>query len=73
MSKDKFAILNEAGSKEIQKDAPLKESANSNDTFQMSVYGMNRELADKIKATGESTSNFAKRAIRKLAREEGII
>lgn len=73
MSKeDKFSILTNA--EDTIKGASLKEnSSKKNDTFQMSVYGMDRELADKIQKTGESSSNFAKRAIRKLAKEEGII
>jgi hypothetical protein len=73
MAKNKFAILNDDKAVEnIQNNAPLKENKKAQ-TYQLSVYGFNRELADKIQATGESTSSFAKRAIRKLAREEGII
>lgn len=69
MKRDKFEALQD----ETVDQASLKENKKDTGTFQMSVYGMSRELADQIKATGESTSNFAKRAMRKLAREEGII
>ncbi|RLA84032.1 MAG: hypothetical protein DRG78_02665 [Epsilonproteobacteria bacterium] len=71
MAKNRFEALDD--NEEIITEAKLKDKEETKSTFQMSVYGMNRELADKIKDTGESTSGFAKRAIRKLAKEEGII
>ncbi|NOQ32431.1 MAG: hypothetical protein GQ570_15085 [Helicobacteraceae bacterium] len=74
MGKDKFAVLEESQVKdEFVEGSALKETKTKAAKKTIQIHGMNVELADAIVASGESFSNFAKRAIRKLALEEGII
>ncbi|PHQ89523.1 MAG: hypothetical protein COB42_06780 [Sulfurimonas sp.] len=73
--KNKFDILNDKILENVQEGAPLKEVSQEpkkqNKNFM--VYSIDKELADAISASPEKLSGFAKRAMRKLAREEGII
>lgn len=50
--------------------APIKEKA---EKLNRMVYNISGELYTAIDESGESFSNFAKRAMMRLAREEGIL
>ena len=71
MAKNKFEIL-EDKIKDVQAGAPLKEVAGKEKKNFM-VYSFDVELGAAVEATGEKLSGFAKRAMRKVALEEGII
>ena len=73
MKKNKFAQL-EDKIEDIQEGAPLAETTiKSSKVAPIQIYGVSKKLSDAINETGESRSNFFKRAANKLAREEGII
>jgi hypothetical protein len=77
MAKDKFALLKGAAAQELQADSSLKENVAAKKPVKKKkdqmVYGISLELAEAVEAAGESLSGFAKRAMMKVAREEGII
>ena len=76
MVKSKFDYLDSEEAKEVQEASSLKEATpvkkKAAKKNQM-VYGISVELAKAIEDAGESFSGFAKRAMVKVAREEGII
>lgn len=78
--KDKFAVLNDATTKEVIKDAALtetKKAAASDEEkvkFLVTAFpgAVKKAIEENKKKTGESFVSFVKRATVKLAREEGI-
>ena len=73
MAKDKFEILDDEKISDIQEGAPLKEVAAAKAKKNFMVYSVEVEFADAIEASGEKLSGFAKRAMRKVAKEEKIV
>lgn len=80
MAKDKFAVLAEATTKEVIKEAALtetKKATTSDDEkvkFLVTAFpgAVKKAIEENKKKTGESFVSFVKRAAVKLAREEGI-
>lgn len=78
--KDKFAVLTEATTQEVIKDAALtetKKTAAGDDEkvkFLVTAFpgAVKKAIEENKKRTGESFVSFVKRAAVKLAREEGI-
>ena len=73
MAKSKFEALDDFNMADIQSDAPLKENTSVKKKKNQMVYGIDVELAEAVKARGESLSSFLKRAGIRIAKEEGII
>jgi len=72
--RNKASILDdEIETGDITSGANLKENTNKKETQSIQVHKISKELVKNIIDNGESFSNFAKRAIRKLAQEENII
>jgi len=72
MATDKFALLAN-NIDDIQEGAPLKETTPIKKKKNQMIYGLSVELAKAVEANGESLSGFAKRAMMKVAKAEGII
>ena len=73
MAKNKFELLKGAAAKELQADSSLKENVAAKKKKDQMVYGIPLALTKAVEEAGESLSGFAKRAMLKVAREEGII
>ena len=72
MAGSKFDALKSAKAQEVKEESHLKETKAKAQKKNQMIYGIPVDLSEAIEASGQTLSGFAKRAMIKVAREEGI-